>query len=150
MTCYVNQNAAAEFLNVRFSDAEPVGELGRFFHAVVCNSHESIQSAGAIPIYDADVFDAARSLMLISDVRVRCTGHLAAISISFACCSVLRGPVRSISTSILSNMPSLVSHSSRSPSSSASALPPSAAKVRRGGRSAAHYAFSAMSPWSSA
>src|SRR5438093_825760 len=31
MTCYVNQNAAAEFLNVRFSDAEPVGELGRFF-----------------------------------------------------------------------------------------------------------------------
>jgi hypothetical protein len=31
MTCYVNQNAAAEFLNLRFSDAEPVGELERFF-----------------------------------------------------------------------------------------------------------------------
>src|SRR5438132_13324751 len=114
MTCYVNQNAAAEFLNVRFSDAEPVGELGRFFHAVVCNSHESIQSAGAIPIYDADGFEADRNLMLISDVSVRCTGHFAAISISLACCSAVKAPVSSISTSILSSMPSLVSHSSQS------------------------------------
>ena len=31
MTCYVNQKAAAEFLNLRFSDAEPVGDLERFF-----------------------------------------------------------------------------------------------------------------------
>src|SRR5438034_7366454 len=114
MTCYVNQYAAAEFLTVRFSDAEPSANWGVSFRAVVCNSHESIQSAAAIPIYDADAFEAGRNLMLISDVRVRCTGHLAAISISLACCAPLNDPVSSISTSILSSMPALVSHSSQS------------------------------------
>ena len=63
---------------------------------------------------DPDDFSAARSLMLISDVRVRCTGHFAAISITFACCASLNEPVSSISTSILSSMPSRVSHSSQS------------------------------------
>ncbi len=57
---------------------------------------------------------AARSLILISDVSVRCTGHFAAISINFACCSAVKDPVNSISTSILSNMPSFVAHSSQS------------------------------------
>src|SRR5713226_9195675 len=52
--------------------------------------------------------------MLISEVSVRCTGHLLAISSNRECCSALKGPSNRTSRSILSSMPSLVSHSEQS------------------------------------
>jgi hypothetical protein len=52
--------------------------------------------------------------MLISEVSVRCTGHLLAISSSRECCSALKGPSNRTSRSILSSMPSLLSHSEQS------------------------------------
>ena len=52
--------------------------------------------------------------MLISEVSVRCTGHLLAISSSRECCSALKGPSNRTSRSILSSMPFLVSHSEQS------------------------------------
>src|SRR5205085_7949349 len=54
------------------------------------------------------------SLMLISDLSVRWTGHFPATSISFALCSGVREPINSTSTSILSSIPSLVRPSSQS------------------------------------
>jgi hypothetical protein len=53
-------------------------------------------------------------LMLVSEVSVRCTGHFLAISSSFERCSLLNGPANSISSSIRSTLPSLVSHSAQS------------------------------------
>src|SRR6266487_3597808 len=61
-----------------------------------------------------DDFWAALRRILISDVRVRWTGHFAAISISLSRCSSLNAPVSSTSASILSSIPSSVSHSSQS------------------------------------
>ena len=52
--------------------------------------------------------------MLISGMRVRCTGHLLAISSGRECCSVFKDPSNCTSGSILSSMPSLVSHSEQS------------------------------------
>ena len=52
--------------------------------------------------------------ILISDVSVRCTGHLLAISSRRARCSSESGPVRMISRSILSSIPCLVSQSAQS------------------------------------
>ncbi len=52
--------------------------------------------------------------MLISEVSVRCTGHLLAISSSRERCSALKGPSNRTSRSILSSMPSRVSHSEQS------------------------------------
>jgi CRP-like cAMP-binding protein len=46
--------------------------------------------------------------MLVSEVRVRWTGHFLAISRSFDRCSLLNGPANSISSSIRSIFPSLV------------------------------------------
>src|SRR5437868_12258630 len=59
--------------------------------------------------------------MFISDFRVRWTGHLAAISISFARCSGVNAPLNLISTSIRSSIPSFVSRSA--PTSVPSSLP---------------------------
>jgi len=52
--------------------------------------------------------------MLISEVSVRCTGHMLAISSSRERCSAVKGPSNRTSRSILSSMPSLVSHSEQS------------------------------------
>jgi len=53
-------------------------------------------------------------LILISEVSVRCTGHLSAISINLDRCSAVSWPVILISRSIRSIFPSLVSHSAQS------------------------------------
>src|SRR5439155_22657705 len=99
----INENVTAELSSGFHRKSEPSGESGRFLPARIdvafATATTSINSTGALPIYDGDVVEAARSLMLISDVSVRCTGHFAAISISFACCASLKDPVSSTSTS---------------------------------------------------
>src|SRR5690625_2335482 len=55
-----------------------------------------------------------RVCMSISEVRVRCTGHLSAISSNLARCSSLNAPCSSISRSMRSSLPSFVSHDSQS------------------------------------
>ena len=52
--------------------------------------------------------------MLISEVSVRCTGHLLAISSSRERCSAVKGPSNCTSRSILSSIPSFISHSEQS------------------------------------
>jgi len=47
--------------------------------------------------------------MLISEVSVRCTGHLLAISSSRELCSAVKGPSNRTSRSILSSIPSFIS-----------------------------------------
>src|SRR5262249_42329129 len=50
----------------------------------------------------------------ISETRVRCTGHLLAISRSLCRCSSDNSPSRAISTSTRSTIPTVVSHSAQS------------------------------------
>ena len=52
--------------------------------------------------------------MLISEVSVRCTGHLLAISSRRERCSAVKGPSNRTSRSILSRIPSVISHSEQS------------------------------------
>ena len=52
--------------------------------------------------------------MRISEVRVRCTGHLSAISISFLRCSASSAPSIAITRSNWSSIPTRVSHSAQS------------------------------------
>src|SRR5260370_23622615 len=52
--------------------------------------------------------------MLISEVSVRCTGHLLAISSRRERCSAVKGPSNRTSRSILSRIPSFISHSEQS------------------------------------
>jgi hypothetical protein len=59
-------------------------------------------------------YQAALVLMLVSEVRVRWTGHFLAISKSFERCSLLNGPANSISSSIRSIFLSLISHAAQS------------------------------------
>lgn len=59
-------------------------------------------------------YSTAFVTMRISDVSVRCTGHLSAISINFLRCSASSAPSIAISRSIWSSMPSRVSHSAQS------------------------------------
>ena len=59
--------------------------------------------------------------MTFSVTRVRWTGHFLAISSSFDRCSLLNGPANSISSSIRSIFPSLVSHSAQSVAGSSNA-----------------------------
>src|SRR5260370_7375790 len=55
--------------------------------------------------------------MLISEVSVRCTGHLLAISSSRELCSAVKGPSNRTSRSILSSIPSFISHSKQTAAS---------------------------------
>src|SRR5260370_8571516 len=52
--------------------------------------------------------------MLISEVSVRCTGHLLAISSRRERCSAVKGPSNRTSRSFLSRIPSFCSHSHHS------------------------------------
>src|ERR687893_879851 len=61
-----------------------------------------------------NVRHTALVLMLVSETKVRWTGHFFAISRSFDRCSSLNGPTSSTSSSIRSIFPSLVSHSAQS------------------------------------
>ena len=57
---------------------------------------------------------AADVTIWISEVRVRCTGHLSAISINFLRCSASSAPSMAMTRSIWSSIPALVSHSAQS------------------------------------
>src|SRR5215469_4815598 len=65
-------------------------------------------------LFEATPDHRALVRMLISEVSVRCTGHLLAISSSRERCSMVKGPSNRTSRSILSSMPSFVSHSEQS------------------------------------
>lgn len=56
----------------------------------------------------------SRVRVLISDVKVRWTGHFSAISSTLSRCSLVRVPVSSISLSIWSMSPTLVSQLAQS------------------------------------
>ena len=67
-----------------------------------------------VQVYAPDRQSAACVTIRISEVRVRCTGHLSAISINFLRCSASSAPSIDITRSIWSSMPTLVSHSAQS------------------------------------
>jgi SAM-dependent methyltransferase len=67
-------------------------------------------SPGSVRAFD----QPSRVRMLISEVSVRCTGHISAISRSRWRCSELSAPRRLSSVSIRSSLPSLVSQSAQS------------------------------------
>ena len=67
----------------------------RILHALDWFGRLEIKDMTAVP-----ASAAGRTSILISDFKVRCTGHFPAISINFARCSGVRSPLSFISISI--------------------------------------------------
>src|SRR5215469_8985472 len=64
-------------------------------------------------LFEATPDHRALVRMLISEVSVRCTGHLLAISSSRERCSMVKGPSNRTSRSVLLTLPSRVSPSNQ-------------------------------------
>jgi hypothetical protein len=92
------------------------GRAARECHDLAEGSAASSASTGVAQnprLCDASAY-ASQESILISDVSVRCTGHLLAISNNLSRCSSVRGPESEISRPMRSSMPSLVSQSAQS------------------------------------